>query len=156
MHQTGLISGIFYSISAIFNNIVTNMSSPSNNDTINDSIDEEFEKVKALMLEQLTEFSVLLENIHEKYHHAVEEQILKEDDVSFEDISKSLTRESIQEFANEFFVQNQRRVTIELFASRVDEDEARFTMASSLGLGKKAYTITSLAEMAQLKAAASN
>ena len=118
--------------------------------------EEEFEKVKALMLEQLTEFSVLLENIHEKYHHAVEEQILKEDDVSFEDISKSLTRESIQEFANEFFVQNQRRVTIELFASRVDEDEARFTMASSLGLGKKAYTITSLAEMAQLKAAASN
>jgi len=114
--------------------------------------EEEFEKVKTLMLEQLTEFSVLLENIHEKYHHSVEEQILKEDDVSFEDISKSLTRESMQEFAKEFFVQNQRRVTIELFANRVSEDEAQFNMASSLSLGKQAYTITNLAEMAQLKA----
>ncbi|MCA6492174.1 MAG: hypothetical protein IM572_05825 [Chitinophagaceae bacterium] len=113
---------------------------------------DEFEKVKLLMLEQMTEFSVLLENIHSKYHHNVEEQILKEDDMSFQDISKSLTLDSMQEFATEFFVKNQRRVTIELFANRVNEDEAFFNMDRSFSLNKEPYTITSLAEMAELKA----
>lgn len=112
---------------------------------------EDLDKVKNHMLENLIEFSAVLEDVHEKYYMNVEEQILHEDSMNYTDIAAKINPRSLYQFAEDFFVKNQRRLTIELFASKITKEEHDFRMPSTFSLDKKPYTLKTIDELVAMK-----
>ena len=114
------------------------------------SMDEnDFMEAKQSILNELNEFSTSLPHVAEKYFARMEENILEENDQNYTTISNSLTQESLYLFAKEFFVNKPRRITLELFANSISEDESGFNLSSEFTLDQREYelcTIDSLLE----------
>ena len=123
-------------------------------DSLSKMSDEEFSKAMQSVLFDLNEFSLNLPRVAEKYFSNMEEQILEENDQTYVDISQTITQTSLYFFAKEFFVNKPRRVTVELFANQISEEERTFKLGQEFNLDKRPYDVVTLEKMLERKAKA--
>lgn len=106
--------------------------------------DEDFIAAKDNTLQQLSEFSPNLPSVAEKFLVNMDEQLLSEDDQTYEEISKSITKNSLYLFAKDFLINRPRRLTIELFANKIESNEMSFKLEADLNLDKRNYEVVTL------------
>ncbi len=108
---------------------------------------ERLEKFKKKTLEDLHEFPNSLGEISDKYVSSVEEQVLGDSIEDYQEIAKRITVKYLYEFAKKTFVEKSQRVTIELFANEVRENEKTFEEKTEAILDKKTYKLIQLKDL---------
>ena len=107
----------------------------------------EFRSVKETVLRDLTSFSNSLDDVSDKYFEAIEEEMLNINEKPYSELIKKVTQKSLHSFAKKFLVHESRRITIELYAKDLKEEEKNFKLIPSFNLNQRAYQITSLEEI---------
>lgn len=80
----------------------------------------------------------------DKYYINMDEQILEESDQTYGEIAETMTPKSLYLYAKEFLVNKPRRMTIELFANKVSEEEIAFRLDTAQTLDKRPYEVVGL------------
>ena len=111
----------------------------------------ELDIVKQTTLSDLVDFSSSLEEVADKYYDNIEEDLLDENEQSYEKIIQEVSQVSIRDFAEEFLIRKSRRVTIELFANKMSESEKNYQLMKNFSLTQKEYSIVSLDELVKRK-----
>ena len=109
--------------------------------------DHEFLAVKQSVLMELTTFTNSLKDVSEKFYDSIEDEILNPNEKPYSELIKSINQKSLKAFAKRFMIKESRRVTIELFAKKITEEEQSFRLMPSFNLNQKGYQIKSLNEM---------
>ena len=116
------------------------------------TIDEhEFAQAKKEIIEELNTLSNSLFEVAERYYSSFEDKLLNPKDKSYSELVPSITKKSLQNFANRFFVRESRRVTIELFAKSISSDEKTFKLSPSFSLNQRQYTVVTIDEITERK-----
>lgn len=115
-------------------------------------IDEkEFASVKQKILFEQIAFTNSLKDVADKYYDSVEEQLLNPNEKEYSELMKQVTLKSLYQFARRFLVKESRRITIELFAKKITDEEATYKLLPSFNLNQKSYQIWSLDDVVQRK-----
>ena len=107
----------------------------------------EFRSVKESVLQELTSFSNSLDDVSEKYFEAIEEEMLNINEKPYSELIKKVTQKSLHSFVKKFLVNESRRITIELYAKDLKEEEKNFRLIPSFNLNQRAYKVTTLEEI---------
>lgn len=113
--------------------------------------DHEFQAVKSSVLSDITTFSNSLKDVADKYYDDMDEEMLEPNEHSYHELCKGITQKSLQRFAKERLVKQSRRLTIELFAKKITEEERCFRLMPSFNLNQQSYQLTSIEEMMKRK-----
>ena len=109
--------------------------------------EHEFASVKQNVLNEITVFTSSLKDVSGKYYDSIEDDLLTPNEKSFAEIIKGINQKSLHVFAKKFLVKESRRITIELFAKKLNEEERDFKLLPSFNLNQKQYRVTNLEEL---------
>lgn len=113
--------------------------------------DHEFAGVKQSVLGDMTSFSNSLHDVADKYYDAVEEELLEPNSKSYADLARGVTQKSLQKFAKKHLVKESRRLTIELFAKKMTQEEQIFRLMPSFNLNQQGYKLTTIDDLLKRK-----
>ena len=113
--------------------------------------EHEFAAVKLTILNEVTSFTSSLRDVSSRYYESIEDELLTPNEKSFAEIMKGISQKSLQVFAKKFLVKESRRITIELFAKKLSEDERDFKLLPSFNLNQKQYRVSGLEELVARK-----
>lgn len=113
--------------------------------------EDEFNKAKESVLFELNEWSQNLPQVADKFYVNMDEQILEESDQTYVEIAQTMTQKSLYLFAKEFLINKPRRLTIELFAKQISEQERAFRLESENTLDRRPYEVVSLESLIERK-----
>jgi len=111
----------------------------------------ELDDMKMLVIEKYTEFSNSLSDVTSKEWEFIEAAYILGEKTDYERVAFDITKEEIIEFAMETFIHKQKRITVELFAHGLTEDEHRYQLLPEDSLGGLEYEIRSLDEIMKIR-----
>jgi secreted Zn-dependent insulinase-like peptidase len=111
----------------------------------------DLEIVKRSVLAELVEFSVSLEDVTQRYFDDVEDSLLDQNELEYQDVVKAVDQLSLRNFAEEFLVRQSKRLTIELFANQITTGEEQYRLQKNFSLNQREYSIVTLEELRKRK-----
>ena len=112
---------------------------------------DEVEGLKSVILQNYTEFTNSLEDVTSKLWDFIEEEYILDEKQDYETIAGSISLKDMTDYYQSTFFDNQRRITLQLFAHELKPEEASFKLDKSKQLIDLEYQIKSLDEMIQLR-----
>lgn len=113
--------------------------------------DEELDDIKMLVVEKYTEFSNSLSDVTSKEWNFIEAEYILGERADYEKEALDVSKDEIIQFAEQMFIHRQKRITVELFAHGLTEDEHRFQLLEQDSLGGLQYEIRSLDEIVKIR-----
>jgi secreted Zn-dependent insulinase-like peptidase len=113
--------------------------------------EQELDDIKMLVVEKYTEFSNSLSDVTSKEWEFIESAYILGEKTDYEKVAMNITKEDVLEFAMQTFIHKQKRITVELFAHGLTEDEHRFQLLPEDALGGLEYEIRNLDEVMKIR-----
>lgn len=127
-------------------------------DTVREFIEElrakaesEITQLKDLVVERYTEFTNSLSDVTSREWDFIHEAYILGEEGDYVKEAEEIQLQDLVDFAEEMFVNTQKRVTIELFAHGVSREEEEFQLQKSQALGGFEYKTVSLDEMLAIR-----
>ena len=111
----------------------------------------EIENLKAIILQNYTEFTNSLEDVTGKLWDFIEEEYILEEKQDYETIATGISLKELIEYYQNTFFKNQKRITLQLYAHELKPEEANFKIDPSKRLIDLDYQIKSLDEMIAMR-----
>jgi hypothetical protein len=118
---------------------------------LKEKTDQELDDIKMLVVEKYTEFSNSLSDVTSKEWEFIESAYILGEKTDYEKVAIDITKEDILDFAMQTFIHRQKRITVELFAHGLTEDEHRFQLLPENSLGGLEYEIRNLDEVMRIR-----
>jgi secreted Zn-dependent insulinase-like peptidase len=112
---------------------------------------EEVEGLKKMILQNYTEFTNSLEDVTGKLWDFIEEEYILEEEQDYETIAKQISLQDMVDYYQSTFYDNQRRITLQLFAHELKEEEKNFKLEEGKRLVNLDYQFKSIDEMIQMR-----
>ena len=112
---------------------------------------DEVESLKSVILQNYTEFTNSLEDVTGKLWDFIEEEYILEEEQDYETIAKQITLQDMVEYYQSTFYDHQKRITLQLFAHELKEEEKTFKLEEGKRLINLEYQFKSIDEMIQMR-----
>ena len=110
---------------------------------IRNEVDENIQEIK--------QFPDDLDEIASKIYYHLEEEKVNLDKTSYDEILDNIDVNELYQFAKKGLIDNSRRITIELFANKIDPEEANFKLLEVFALDQRPYEIVPLEILSNFK-----
>ena len=127
-------------------------------DTIRDFFEElkmksvdDVEGLKSVILQNYTEFTNSLEDVTGKLWDFIEEEYILNEEQDYDTIAKGISLKDLIEYYQSTFYDNQRRITLQLFAHELKDEERDFHLEEGKRLVNMDYQVKSLDEMIAMR-----
>ena len=115
--------------------------------TIKEESLEKIDQTKNSVIDELTDFGNNLEDIAQKEWIFMKDKYLLQDNSDYFKMVDSISKLDLTNFMDDLLIKNQRRVTLEIFAHKMTEEEENYKGEPSIALGALRYKAMGLQEM---------
>ena len=111
----------------------------------------DLDDLKSILIRDYTEFTNDIGDVTSKLWDFIEEEYILNENQDYETIAQKITMEDILKYYQSTFFDNLRRITLQLYAHELKEEEKNFRIEPAKRLVDLDYQIKSLDEMIQMR-----